>query len=146
MQAGKVETRVGHGPAYAAIHPDSLARFGYVRYTKTDSIAYYGPDDAVLLSDSFLDTHCFTIVNGKDESRGLIGVAFEPTPKRRVPDINGTMWIDPATSERKYVEFRYTGVPSEIDQKKAGGHTNFRRLPNGMWIVDREDGGEVFDE
>ena len=122
---------------YRAVAPDSLVKFGFVRSIAADSIQYYGPDAEVLLSDPFLDAHCFFVKRGTDEARGLAGLAFEPIKGRNVPDIEGTLWLDPKTSELKYIEYTYTGIPDVVNVRGVGGRTYFRRLPNGAWIVDR---------
>jgi hypothetical protein len=122
---------------YRAVAPDSLEKFGFVRRIAADSIQYYGPDAEVLLSDPFLDSHCFFVIRGTDEARGLAGLAFEPIKGRNVPDIEGTLWLDPKTSELKYIEYTYTGIPDVVNVRGVGGRTYFTRLPNGAWIVDR---------
>lgn len=122
---------------YRAVSPDSLAEFGFVRSTTADSTLYHGPDAEVLLSDQFLDSHCFRATRGAGEAKGLVGLAFEPMRGRRVPDISGTLWLDPKNSELKYIEFTYTGISRGLNVPGVGGRTYFRRLPNGAWIVDR---------
>ena len=53
---------------------------------------YYAPDAAALLSDVFLDTHCFRLAEARN-IQGFIGLEFEPTEDRGVPDIRGAMWL-----------------------------------------------------
>lgn len=123
--------------AWAAIDPDTLARYGFVRKLTGDSLLYYGPDADVLLSDAFLDTHCFSVVFGVDENKGLVGLAFKPVAKRKLQDIMGTLWLDPRTSQLRYIEYGYTNQPRMYDFPDVGGETHFRRLNNGAWIVER---------
>lgn len=120
--------------AYAAIPVDTLTRYGFVRPMGGDTIAYYGPDADVLLSESFLDTHCFHVEKGTGATQGMAGLSFEPVPGRKLKDIKGTFWIDAKTSELRYIEYTYTGL--DAGRSTGGGRTNFRRLPTGMWIVD----------
>jgi hypothetical protein len=63
-----------------------------------------------------------------------IGVAFQPAPKRKQPDINGVIWLDQATSELREVEFRFVNA-GVLDEFRPGGFTRFRRMPSGAWIV-----------
>jgi hypothetical protein len=122
---------------YAAVSPDSLAAYGFVRTVTADSVMYFGPDAETLLSDVFLDTHCFDARRGEGDAAGLIGLGFSPVRGRKLADINGTLWLDPRSSELKYIEFTYTGISAELNVRGVGGRTDFRRLPNGAWIVDR---------
>ncbi|MGQ0562884.1 MAG: carboxypeptidase regulatory-like domain-containing protein, partial [Gemmatimonadota bacterium] len=127
----------GPARAYAAVDADTLAAAGFVRAARADSVAFFGPDAEVLLSDAFLNTHCFIAVSGRDEARGLVGLSFRPIPGRKLADIAGTLWIEPRTSELRYIEFHYVGLPRALSVARAGGRTDFRRLSNGLWIVDR---------
>ncbi|NNF28603.1 MAG: hypothetical protein HKN73_15360, partial [Gemmatimonadetes bacterium] len=121
---------------YISLPADSLAEHGFV--TEDDQgLIFYAPDAAVLLSDPFLDTHCFGLEQGEDEAEGLIGLRFEPSRGRRVADIEGTLWIDPATTLLRWIEFRYTNlpIPQELQSGLVGGRVDFSALPNGTWIV-----------
>lgn len=97
------------GNSMRTLPPAELAEKGYVRETK-GSTAYYGPDAAVLLSDAFLDTHCFSVVEGPREEPGLVGLAFEPVPGRDVPDIEGVLWLERATARLERLEWEYSGL------------------------------------
>jgi hypothetical protein len=132
-----VRTGYTQSRPYAAVSPDSLAIYGFVRTITADSVLYYGPDAEVLVADAFLDTHCFQTRRGEADAAGLVGLAFTPVRGRKLPDITGTLWLDPKTSELRYIEFTYTGIDAGLNVKGVGGRTDFRRLPNGAWIVDR---------
>ncbi|HSL69077.1 MAG TPA: carboxypeptidase-like regulatory domain-containing protein, partial [Longimicrobiales bacterium] len=121
--------------AYYAIDPDSLAQFGYVQ-TKDGERIVFGPDAELLLSNSFLTQHCFDLRRERDRP-GLIGLAFEPLAERKLPDIEGVLWLDATTGELRFIEYGYTNVPNYTDRRYAGGRTEFERLPNGAWIVRR---------
>ena len=131
------ENNLRFGRAYAAIDVKDLTRYGFARKIAGDSLALFGPDADVLLSDTFLDTHCFRAVQGKGDARGLVGLSFQPVHGRRTTDITGTLWLTASSGELKYVEFKYVGIASAASADEAGGRTDFRRLPNGVWIVER---------
>jgi hypothetical protein len=127
-------TRTG-GPAYQSRPASELADHGYVR-RDGDGWVYFAPDARVLLSDQFLDTHCFRLENGVGENAGRIGLAFQPVRNGKLPDIDGVLWLDPASAELKYLEFRYVRLPDGYGRRDAGGRVDFRRLPSGAWFVD----------
>ena len=122
---------------YVSRPTDSLTAHGYARVTGEGSW-FWAPDAEALLADSFLDTHCFRVVAGGDDAPGLVGLAFEPVSDRSVPDIAGTMWLDPSTARLRRLEYRYErlGVPPALLPAEPGGAVRFRELPNGTWIVD----------
>lgn len=128
----------GYGQApYVSLPAAELMKDGFARLTPSESV-YWAPDAAVLLSDEFLDTHCFRV--GRDENRapGLIGLAFQPVGGRDLAEISGTLWIDQATSELKRLDFYYENLelPEALLSAPTGGAVEFRALPNGTWIVD----------
>lgn len=96
---------------------------------------YFAPDAAVLLSDEFLDTHCMRLRAGRNEDTGRIGLAFEPIRGRDVPDIEGTLWIEPSTWELVRLDYSYVNVHADVTLYDVGGQVEFQRLPNGNWIV-----------
>lgn len=116
---------------------DSLVAEGFVRLTLHESV-YWAPDAGVLLSDAFLDTHCFRLREDPDDAPGLIGLAFEPVPRRRVPEIGGTLWVDPGSAELRWLEFDYRNLdlPDVLMRSRPGGRVEFKALPNGTWIVN----------
>ncbi len=113
-----------------------LSKTGYVVRLPSDSLVYHAPDVTVLLSDAFVAEHCFRVVRGEDEDRGLIGMAFEPTRARRLPDVRGVLWLDAATRQLRRVDFHYTELTVE-DPRRFGGRVEFERMPQGSWIVNR---------
>ena len=97
---------------------------------------YFAPNAAVLLSDAFLDTHCFGLAREDRGTEGMIGLVFEPTgDDKSVTDIAGTMWIDTETAELRWLDFRYEYVDGDISSRDVGGRVDFRRMPSGTWIV-----------
>lgn len=125
-----------HRP-FASPSGDSLSLNGYWGPIAGDTLAFYGPDTEVLVSDAFRRDHCFSVVRDRRDRAGLTGLAFEPSPNHRTPDIKGTLWVDSRTAELRLVEFSYTNLPRIEHIERVGGEVHFARLPNGAWIVRR---------
>lgn len=117
-------------------HPaEDLVRNGFVQEDGRGYL-YMAPDASVLLSDAFLDTHCFRVADAGREGDGLIGLGFEPTGENKtVPDIAGTMWLDPETAELQWLEYTYQFLEPERMSDMVGGRVDFQRMPDGTWIV-----------
>lgn len=116
---------------------EELMEDGFVERSGNGDL-YFAPDAQVLLSDVFLDSHCFRLTPGEaeEESAGLVGLAFEPTERRgRTVDISGTLWLDPQTSELRWLEYRYENLDADIRSDELGGRVEFRRMPEGGWII-----------
>jgi len=128
------ERREGYMDTPFESHPaEDLVENGFVQ-RDGQGFLYMAPDADVLLSDPFLDTHCFRIAERRDD--GLVGLGFEPTgEKKTVPDIAGTMWIDPETAELQWLEFTYEYLDPAMTNDRVGGRVDFRRMPDGTWIV-----------
>ena len=127
----------GYGQApYVSLPAAELMKNGFARLTPSESI-YWAPDAAVLLSDEFLDTHCFRVRHDENRAPGLIGLAFQPVGGRNLAEISGTLWIDPATSELRRLDFYYENLqlPDALLSAPTGGTIEFWALPNGTWIV-----------
>ncbi|HEU5209233.1 MAG TPA: carboxypeptidase regulatory-like domain-containing protein [Longimicrobiales bacterium] len=134
------ETRLqsGYGRAAFLSAPVSdLAARGYIRLLPDNVLQYFALDAAALLSDDFLDTHCFRVVRDARNRAGLVGLGFQPIEEHRLPDITGTLWVDERTSELQHLDFRFTRhlLPVDVPPEQFGGSVAFRRLPNGAWIV-----------
>jgi hypothetical protein len=121
-------------PIRNVVPPAELEAQGFVVVTDTGWV-YRAPDADVLLSASFLRTHCFETQAGRGETEGLIGLGFTSARGRSVPDVTGTLWVDRRTSELRQLQFRYIRLPEDVASPNAGGHVEFLRLPSGMWIV-----------
>jgi hypothetical protein len=99
-------------------------------------LVYFAPNATVLLSNAFLDTHCFRLASEDAATEGMIGLIFEPTSEgKSVADISGTMWIDTETAELRWLEFQYEYDDRGISSGDVGGRVDFRRMPTGTWIV-----------
>ncbi len=129
----KVARAVARNPI-RSLPAEDLMENGFIRQLSSGDWNYFGPDASVLLSDAFLDTHCFRLTVDQDRPDDL-GLAFEPVEERRVPDISGTLWLDWETAHLDVLEYRYTQVPHPEGKGWATGQVEFEELPNGAWIV-----------
>jgi hypothetical protein len=111
-----------------------LLEEGFIRPTDDGGHNYYGPDASVLLSDLFLDTHCFRL-RDSGESPDLVGLSFEPAARRRVPDIEGTLWLDRATAELVRLDYSYDWAPWPEVGNVAEGRVEFQKMPSGAFII-----------
>ncbi len=121
---------------FVSLSSDSLSRLGY-RRTIGEFEYYYAPDADVLLSRSFSLDHCYHLVEGSRDRRGLIGIGFEPVPGRAMPDVRGTIWLDERTFELRLVEFRYTRLEPFEGSDQVGGEVHFGKLNSGAWVASR---------
>jgi len=128
---------------FRSLRAERLAADGYVQPDGSDLI-YYAPDADVLLSETFLEDHCFRLEAGAGTEDGLLGLVFEPTPDRELPDVSGVLWLDRGTAELRHLEFHYTNlmhlypdVEYDVPRHAAGGYVRFERLRTGAWIVRR---------
>ena len=118
---------------FLSLNVEILLERGFM-HSDGDGFVYYAPDADVLLSDRFLDSHCMSLTEGEGEAEGLLGLSFEPTENRGVPDISGVLWVDPEDAELQWLDYRYEflNVPNS---DRLGGKIQFYGLPNGTWIV-----------
>lgn len=116
---------------------DSLARLGYWRRLDDESMEFYGPDAEALLSEPFQIGHCFEMVQGRGDRRGLLGISFTPRTVRLTGGIEGTIWMDVGTFELRFVEFRYTNLITMPSNPHVGGAVHFLRHEHGAWVVRR---------
>ena len=123
------------GEPFFSRPPEELAANGY-HVRDGDLHNLLGPNSDVLLSDSFLDTHCFYLRRETDRP-AKIGLVFEPLPGRRVTDIQGILWLDEQTAVLRTIDFSYTRMPVILPSGHYGGAAEFQRLENGAFIVRR---------
>jgi len=115
---------------------EDLISGGFIRSVKGGGYQYFLPDADALLSDLFLQTHCFRL-NNSEERPTLIGLSFEPAEETDLPDVVGTLWLNARTSALEWIDFGYTWAPQKEAEGLASGHVEFTEMPNGSWIVDR---------
>jgi hypothetical protein len=129
------ETRsLRSGPAdrpFRAVDPERLRRDGYVQ-ERPDGVWYHGPDADLLLSETFLDDHCFRLVRGTADT---IGLAFEPADHRTLPDVRGTLWLMASTLEVSHLDFTFSAVDLPMEARGVGGRVEFAKTPVGGWYV-----------
>lgn len=132
--------------------PPAVLADGWIQNDR-DGATFYAPDAEILLTDFFAEGHCLYLterarsVDGDEEeidlpsrvlpvaTTGLLGLAFEPSGRRRGIDVAGVLWINRATSELVSLEYQYTSVPRVMADAGAGGRVDFRRLRTGAWII-----------
>ena len=126
---------------FVSADPEVLARDGYVAGNIDTGSTFFAPDADILLSDRFLDAHCFRLqAPERGRQDDLIGLAFEPTDLTsdgRHVEIRGVLWLDRATAELRYMDYGYVNLPFDATQRHVGGLVEFRPLPDGRWIVWR---------
>ena len=128
VQRGRFAT----GHVFRSVTPQALATLGYI-HADAEALSFFAPDVDVLLSDSFVRSHCFRLTTGP---KGSVGLAFTPIVNAdRRHDIEGTLWIDRASSELRRVDFRYTGFPELPVNAVAGGYVEFARSPSFGWLT-----------
>lgn len=136
VQSERSERRDGYMTTpYESRPPQDLMSNGFVQRIDGEEL-FFAPDAAALLSDVFLDAHCFQLVASHPEAQGVVGLGFRPVGDRRsVPDIAGTMWLNVATAELQTLEYVYQYLEPERTAPEVGGRVDFERLPEGTWIV-----------
>ena len=135
-ETDRIRERATRSSPWVADDPERLVREGFVR-REGKAFVYFAPDAATLLSDAFLDTHCFRPVVPPEEAPGWVGLAFEPDGRADVPDVRGVLWVDRESAELSLLVYDYVGLPRELRFDVAGGRVEFERLPTGEWIVER---------
>jgi hypothetical protein len=121
-------------PPFRSVPAEQLASEGYI-VERSDGLWYYLPDAHTLLDEQFLNAHCFHVVRDEDDRPGQVGLAFEPMGERRLPDVEGTLWLDESTSELRELDVRHTRVKYNVRDRRIGGTVRFMMLPSGAWIV-----------
>ncbi len=114
---------------------EDLMTGGFIRRVEGGGAEYFGPDASILLSNPFLNGHCFQLEED-EEHPGAIGMAFTPVGTD-MADIEGALWLDRETAHLQALDFRYVNAPDELTEGVARGRVEFERLPEGTWIVRR---------
>ena len=116
---------------FSSRSPAELAAQGYLR-VDGDWTTAIAPDAEVLLSEEFLDRHCFSLL---DDGGSDFGLAFEPVARSETADIAGAILLDRRTAALRAVRFEYVGTLAEDRVPEARGEVAFERLPSGAWVV-----------
>ena len=119
--------------AFMSVPIEDLAENGFVQSEGDTTSVYYAPDAGAFLSDAFLDTHCFSVVDGGEQ---LIGLTFQPIAGRKVPEIAGVLWLDSETAELQRLQFGYVNLLDSPEVGHPPGEVQFIRLPDGAWVVN----------
>lgn len=124
------------GSPFVSLPATYLAEHGYIQKDSTGTNVYLAPDPAVLLSQSFQDTHCFGLTDRppEDGEEDWIGIRFEPRDAD-ARDIEGTLWIESDGYGPRRLDYEYRNIPWPFRTDQVGGRLVFDRLPDGPWIV-----------
>lgn len=95
------------------------------------------PEAGTLLSDDFINTHCFTAVRGTGPQNGLLGLELKPAKLGNKPDLSGVLWLDPTTYSLRHFIFDYVNIPVSLRAGRANGRVDYEQLASGEWIVAR---------
>jgi len=121
---------------FGGLDPSRLAAEGYV-VSVGDSTVYRAPDAHVLLSDEFMETHCFRVLRERAADSSDVALSFEPVssgPTTKT-DITGTMVFERSSGRLRRVAFKYVGIEHALDAAGAGGMLHFAEVAPGRWIV-----------
>ncbi len=115
---------------------DSLQLGGFQR-VKTEAegfgYQYYGPDMTVLVSDWFLDTHCFSL--DKDRSKGdTVVIKYDPIGHPKYVDVSGTLVLDRSSLTMRTLTWELRDLPDGVPDRAAGGDMHFAERSNGLWV------------
>ncbi len=114
--------------------PGQLHRDGFIQ-ERGGGFQFFAPDARLVLSDEFLEAHCFRVATADPEQPGFVGLAFEPVPGRRLPDVRGTLWVDRRSAALRHLDFEYLNAPEAIQWDGIGGRIEFQRLANGLSVA-----------
>jgi hypothetical protein len=119
---------------FRSVPPRDLAARGFIA-EDGDTLAFFAPDQRVLLSNEFASTHCFALEGATGDS--LIGIAFTPRepPARGRADIAGVIWVTRRDAHLRKVEFAYVGVVDRAEPAQRSGEVRFALLADGRWVV-----------
>jgi len=124
--------------SYVAARPaGEFVSDGYMQEKNGDR-TFYAPDDAVMLDQTFAETHCLHVVVGTGAHTGEVGIGFDPVADRlrdTLVDVRGVLWLSPSQHALRSLEFNYTDLEREADL--SGGEIQFNVMPNGAPMVTR---------
>ncbi len=103
----------------------------------TGGEVYRAPDAAMLVSDQFVKSHCFSAIRGYGPETGLAGLEFKPAKIGSQPELTGVLWLDPKSNTLRSLNFDYVNLPIPLRVARTSGRVEFQELPSGQWIVPR---------
>ena len=101
------------------------------------SEVFRAPDAALMLSERFVNSHCFSAIRGYGPETGLSGLEFRPSRVGGLPELAGVLWLDPKGNALRAVNFDYVNLPIPLRIARTTGRVEFQQLPGGQWIVPR---------
>lgn len=125
------EAQLYDSHTWASLPAEELRRIGYVIQDQ-DSTTFVAPDIETLLSNYFIETHCFRFASNP-VADSLLAVEFAPAGRVKHAEVRGTLWIDKRTHELRSVSFRYVNLLAA--DSIAGGDVQFARLSTGAWVM-----------
>jgi hypothetical protein len=136
-ERGEQSNRVEYtrGAPFVSAPAEELRDRGYI--VLGDSLdTFYAPDARVLLDEGFLESHCFRLDVETRRAEGLVGLQFAPLTGRKVPEIEGTLWLRRRGAELAEITYRYVKLPREFrGNPEFGGRVAFAPVPGIGWIV-----------
>ncbi|MBY0490707.1 MAG: carboxypeptidase-like regulatory domain-containing protein [Gemmatimonadaceae bacterium] len=119
---------------FRSVAPQDLATNGFTTQGG-DTLAYFAPDQRVLLSPEFAASHCFGLEASAGDS--LIGITFTPRepPLGTRTDITGVVWLHRRSAELRRVDFEYVGAVEAAALPQRAGSVRFARLDDGRFVV-----------
>jgi hypothetical protein len=115
----------------AAKPAGEFARDGY-RRDSVDGDVYYAPDETVLVDESFIATHCFSVADRPRGDDSTIAIRFEPDRNRKHVDIEGEAVLRKEPLELLRIDYRYVGIENELRRVRPGGFLEYRAMPIGV--------------
>jgi hypothetical protein len=99
--------------------PDVLVREGYAVAVDDSTNLYRAPGPATLSSAEFQATHCIRRVQG--DTKGRVGLAFEPKDAGKRVEVEGTLWM--ATREGGFIprrlDFAFVNVEPHLEERQV---------------------------
>jgi hypothetical protein len=96
---------------------------------------FRAPEPALLASEWFTSTHCFTAQPQGDSALRLV---FRPARERKgLVDVEGVYVMNPRTLGLRRVEFKYVNQKDEERHSNAGGVIELLQMPTGEWLASR---------
>lgn len=100
---------------------------------RTGAARFYAPGPDYILSDDFLESHCFAL----RRSGQRIGLDFFPVSKGGEGEIRGTLWLDRDARALQQIEFKYGDVARPVVVRGAEGTLDFASTTEGYSIIRR---------